>query len=1516
MDTAEYDTNSLVLNNISSISFCVYEPTAEQSQSFGSIAIEIESWLREQGHIVYYDAGRRCIWNFKVLGKDENGDISTEAMNHQPLGLHDYSLVTGEEGFLDPSSLQKARVLVPQTGPALTSSTSSASGLDQLKRQARVSVSKTAPSRLQEQDQNGPDSSSVESKGIKGEPTSSQIIYETFMIATLLTISTAFSKRSGSIPLDYRTVLLSEKALGNDGFGDVAERRPTIGTFKAYVTTTGSLVLSMSFSICRGMLLSNAILNQGPGVSSYRVLAAPFGMIASNQLPPPFEGGPVSMAQTPNTQALSFRGASDMHDSLWRQTCLKFLQLRGIARSKLADCSWMNLVVSKPKLHDMKVDPKRLQQANSSSVMFPWPGPLCFRKKPVEVLCTSRIGDGLLSGHEECHDPLGNAQAWFRSTSEREEKISKRRRERMAALQEAVVLDPRPSRPSGQSPLTIRRASTTAAGSMYPTPPDALQSLNGVTPSLDGTLSSPGNPLSTAALPDADAHNNSNSAAMAGPYDSGQDYQDPKRQRGDSHLLGEPENMFDDMGGDMFGDNDITEADFNFFDEEPGGMDLDAAMASMSEEAVETSTIPLNHASAKEEVPSTAESRKQDACRGGKETSSMVFTKPELRHAISAQNEIQRGREIGGASVKRESSPFDPHTVFKKVRASFGVTEKASRTNAANGMRRTNIFEKVDFDPMLPLINKKYEQGGQFDYNKNASPERLKLDPGSLPKTDYLRRHSKQNRRPKGDGLQTSLLMGGSLTGLEPPISGSSPMKLDGQQMSDGEQSTFDSEQDDSSFLSDHEPMSPVKSSVKHAPDADDDAASHVTSLKELDALEEPDHQLAAELPRLYKPERPETPLSVLFSDPEPLSLELSLGDEDLIQVAQILTEQAATGTLHLCTPAAGDTSSSIVEQNRRSLLVEARVSLQLLRQVVLPFLPGAASVRLKGFLDIQDVPLLGQPTRFQPRPVPGRDANAEQQKRPSNLYQIPGPHLEVRRSDAKLSVLPSAITFWESLGLAPSSGSKEITAVCVFPGWKGMKDNARTFLGRLKSVYEVLRLGTMENMVLSADMDDGILPYEVDRISTSPDATMTRHGSALMSSMEILRGALSNLAVSDTNVVVFFVYSPSNPGSIVEACAAFQRFFDSYQKELSAKREAVANELVLQLVSADVLSSPTSVVVTPSQELVKLCMETYDRCTLFGGPMPAPAIRLEQALPRIIDFKLIHTPSASLIRENSCIHVAYAQTVDERWITAAWTDDRGNQQATASYCLGRKGRPASRSTSEVAHEIWDSTLDLVSAWKVHWRIIITKCGPMDQHEVEFWIDLARTEIKASVTMILMTVDTNPSLQLIPPVVKLSQVPVPFYTTPVSTPQTQTANMVVSPEQSATPGGLETGAADAADTDAILSDVTDQTWGAVVGHRLNSSASVLDLHPALVSGYLIKRTGPRVEDALMAMEVNLVHTDASPRSYEPLLREMLSYFRGLAALSRARGVVAKDTDVRPWHIAAAEKAVRAMYLLM
>ncbi|KAK5995142.1 Mediator of RNA polymerase II transcription subunit 13 [Cladobotryum mycophilum] len=1439
------------------------------------------------------------IWYFRFLNKDGQESVDHESDN--PIDAARHGLVLGEEGIIEPPTLQKVRAQAQGSNNTPTTLSPAVSALEQSQRHTLISPSQGIALGLHDQELRGAHPSIDTKSG--GIP--QKVLYENFVTSLLSTISTTFCHQTHAIPLNYRTILFPPNTLSAFESQDTfIEKYPVIGTFRAFLTTTGYLVLGLAVSRCKGLLCLDDVTAPGFTSQGQRILAAPFGVMTRSQFGIP--GNVVTnLSHTPNAHAMSLRGSLETQESLWKQACLRYLHFRGISASALEHSHWVNLLVSRPRNSASRNDHRSL--ASASAISLPWPGRLCFRKRAVDVSSTSRVVDTVLSGYEETHDPLGSARGWFNATSERDEKVSKRNAERAATvLKETSIIEAKLLKPNGNSPMTIRRPSAAAAGVMYPTPPDGIQQVNGVTPSIDGALSSPGNPLSAPMTTELD-NAAPNVISTGGTLDDSPEFVEPKRQQSDSNLLSDADNMFGDMGGDMFEHNDITEDDFNFFDEQPGGMDLDMSLSDLT--ATENITLPAPKIEEATPVPVEEAVHKPPP-----DPEPVVFAKPELKHARSCQTEdsAQRGRDVRPSSTKRESSPFDPHTVFKRVKASLGLSAHGIPQIAPASSRKTKVFERVDFDPTLPMISKKYEQGGFFDWSESSKTEKPKQNLGLL--SDYPKRYSRSSKRAKDKPVSFSSVVVKSQTGMEPPIL-SSPSKLDGS-ISERDGSSDESDQDDSSYTSE-EPSSPQKAALRHL-NAEEDAVSQAASLRDIEYTEEPDHQFAVELPRLSKPDVSEMPLSVFFSDPEPLVLDMSLADEDLIQIAQILTEQAATGLLDICN-SHDDSMAMMANQMRQALSTNTRNAFQVLEDVASHFLGEATPLRLKGLLDVQDIPLLPQPTRIAPRQIPGRETNSEP-VRPSNLYQIPSPHLEVRRADVKLSVLPSAVTFWESLGLAPSSGTKNINAVCVFPGWNGMGDNVRTFLDRVKSVYEFLKLGTFENMALGQDLDDGLLPYEVDRISTSPDATVTGHGSALIESMDALRGPFSSLTITETNFVIYFVYSPGNPGTIVEACTAFQRFFETYQKLVTTKQKAPQNELVLQLVSMDFLSSPTSVVVTPAAELIKLCMETYDRCTLFGGPMPAPAIRIEQPLPRIIDFKLTNTASASLIRENSCIHISYAQSVDDRWVTAAWTDDRGNQQATASYCLGRKGKPQSRSMNEVAHEIWETTLELISVWKVHWRIIITKCGPMHQHEMEFWVDLARTEINATVNMILMTVDTNPSLQLLPPVMKLPGSATAFYTTPVSTPQ---AN-VVSPEQTTTPARDSSAAATTpgdntavdTDADAVLADVTDQTWGAVASHRLSNSTSILEVQPALISGYLIKKTGMRVEDAPVVMEVNLVHTETMPRAYEPLLREMLSHFRGLGTLARARGVVDREADARPWHVAAAEKAVRALYLLM
>ncbi|KAH8176806.1 mediator of RNA polymerase II transcription subunit 13 [Sarocladium implicatum] len=1493
MDTSAYNTNTLLLNHVSSITFRVYEPRSDTSHNLPSVALEVESALRAKGHIVYYDSARGSLWYFHIRDKNETTENAAVTPTIEELSSPRFASI--DQGSIDPATLYKGRTQNAAPDSASPTTSTNATSTDPSSR-LPVLPKPHSP------DQDMQMTSSLRSDS-RTTPVPLSVAYENFMAGFLMTATSKLAAATGSTVVNYRTVLLRSS-------GTSSVEPPTLCSLKAHLTTAGSLTLSIRAQACNGLAPPHT--SSSPTPVGCQILTAPFGLLAIDQAYLNLDGGSASLAATPATHALSTRGQADKHNNSWKLACAKALQLKGIDLSLLEDCSWTNIAF-----------PRRPGDLSSAAASLLWPSPLCLRRRAVPVAATSRLDNDLLKGHEESHDPLGQAKLWFNSSHERDEKLALRRAERIAAdardHQEHAA--GRVSRPNDAVVgLGLNRTGASAAGQMYPTPPDGVQQTTGATPALDAADTSPVNPPSATAGLDVDADMTSLPSDTKNNEAFGQDPSDTeeaiKRERSGSNMLESSDNMFGEMGADIFGEdemNDITEDDFNFFDEVgeqsmTGPPDLTMADAQV-EDAVVKQPSPVPEPSLAQPVEDTSGTMEAQA------PSSPVFAKPELKHARSSlQDEAStRRNEEKPTSAKRERSPFNPDTVFKRVRASLSIPQDET----GRSRRRSSVFGTVGFDPLVPLINKKYEHGGTFDFGNSIEPGK----PGNhltILASEQFKKRVKGVKRVK-DPTGTLLRR---FTALASSTAHPSPAKID-DSASDDDGSSQDSDSDHSSFTTEG-PSSPMKASANTGR-LDEEIASQVASVKDIEHDDEAEPSLPVDVPRLARPEKPELSVSRLFADPEPLALDLSMADDDLIHLAQVLTDQAATGALQVCDVISPQVTGPDLRAEEKHFASCALNAVDILRNAGIAGFENAIPSKLKDVLETQDALVTGQTSRLQPRPIPGRGPFNDMEV--SNFYALPLPHLELKRADSKLSVLPTAVMFWESLGLAPISGAKNCLAACVFPSWKGVSDNVGTFLDRLKSMYELLRLGSFSNLKLSGEAGDGLVPYEVDRISTSPDATMTANGSSLIDAMEPLRLAVKEMGETDTNIVLYFVYSPNNPSSIIEACTAFHNFFEYYKKTLTSKRDVPRNELVLQLVSLDAMSSPTSLILKSSDSMMRLCIETYDRCTSFTQPMPAPAITLEQPIPRHVNFECSPKASASIIHENSAMHVAYARSVDDRWVSAAWTDDRGRVQATASFCLGRKGKALSTPMTDVAHEIWESTLDLISTWKVQWRIVIAKCGPMDEDEAKFWVDLARTQDKekARVTLTLICVETEPSVQIFSAAAKLPQSAMLLGPTPVSTPQAS----VLSPDQVATPAtpARETTSNNASNTpggdpstdpepDSSLLNVTDQAWVALAGHRLNISPNATESQPALVSGYLLKRSGPGLDETPAMMEVNLVHADVSPRQYETSLREILSWYAALGTLARARGVVERDADIRPWHVAAAQKAVRALYLLL
>ena len=1478
------------------------------------------------------DAVRRGIWCFYL---SSNGPGTTT--HPEQLGLHarmevcGYPLGLVANGSFEPVGLFRNRPLGPNAINTPTSSSSTGSSVD-----VKFSFDgKAAP---------------IPNPDFKGYSTVPvREIYEFFIKAVLSSLTAFFCRNSGAILLNHRTVLLPPTAFASgDADWNQLPKQAAVGTFRTHLTTTGSFLISLHVSLLHGMISSADVLRSSLLSASSTVLAAPFGTFGTLQGVIGTEetqaGENGSCGQYLETQVTRMRQNHTERFTQWKNTCYTLLQMKGMSPSLLDGSAWLNIHFTQRKPYDYRPDGKRTP-LSSSGPTAPWPAVLCFRKPKLESMADVPFEKALNAATIEKMDPLNKAKVWCQGVSEREEALAKRKKEReITTAQDLAQPADQKGQPqtNGLSPMGAWRPANgtvagSSAGAMYPTPPDGVQQIGAV--AFDAAqMQSPAGQLPS--------NNIAGVGDQATQVTAGQAQGQASASAPAPAAVAEPtfnstnfpeENYYGDLGENLFEGNELTEADFeNIFDEQPTSMDLDMPMldGEPAQPAVQNNSQSQGGMEGVQMAPSQEEQRTK-----ANPLPPVFAARPDLsppnNNTLANQQALQQintenFNRNSAIAIKRHPSPFNPETVFKRICAVFSrppPVPLAQRSASAQRSRCCSVFEPIEFDPALALTSKGYGENGPFDYRSALKDKEndtfLTVSPASTSFPTTIRQRKSQNNPPPDFGSILAKLAAGHANGSASQNDVSS----------DSESSTWTSDDEDAANDASGRASSPAKSSVLQRRRPDDDVVSIAASFRELDHLsaDSPGYG-PVDIARLSTAEIPELSLSRYFADPEPAPLRLTVSDADFITVAQILTEQAASGFLKL--PA--ERPCSDLQDARRSLVKAIRYSVRGLHKALPRTLAGAVGCQLRPLAEVQDVPLMQPIGRVQVR------ANEVSK---SSIFSIPVPHVELKRYDSQLSVLPSAVSFWETLGLGPVQGPKDIVAVCVVPQVEGMRENAAAFLDRVQSTYEVLRLGSFDKLPTSGNVVDGLVLLVTDQDIGSPGLNMNMQRSAFSHQMANVALACASAQLTEKNIVVFFAYTPENPGSIVDACSAFQELFEHYKRFLVEKKKPVANELALQLIPLDYIVSETGLAVLTPSECARLCIETYDRCTLFGGPMPSPAILLEMALPRAIDFKLAATPSPNLLRENQCIHVAYARSIDERWVTAAWTDNRGSNQAIASYCLGRRGRPLSRPFSDVVHEIWETTQDIISTCKVHWRVIITKCGPMDPHEIELWAARAQAETRSNVSLVLLTVDTDPSLQLIPPAATIpASAPSVFYSTPVSTPQPVSS---MSPGEnpptpsgfgssSFTPGG---GAGESsqtpgsqlqsqqqqqidltagADGETTLIDPSEMTHGVLLSHRLNNSPSLTDLNPALASGYLIKRGGPRPEDLPVVMEVNVVYSDPARTMYDVLLREMLIYFRGLGTLARVRGVVRQDGggDVRPWHVAVVEKAVRAVYLLM
>ncbi|KAH8707520.1 mediator complex subunit 13 C-terminal-domain-containing protein [Phaeosphaeriaceae sp. PMI808] len=1561
-----------------------------------------EAKLREGKQLVTQDASRPWLWHFKPITVDMVGQDTLELPS-----LEGYTLHREHMGFMKASEMAR---------PPMRPGNLSAFAL------AATSLSNAGPQKSIQ--------GAGARRNSQADATDQQqsldcfTVYELFISSVTALISFYLVKNCGLVALNYRT-LVSKPMLPQED-EHVTTYHPAdshwLTSINVHWISAGTLLLTTTTERTDKLLCLDSVPKEDEKQLIGRCIrVAPNAMLAKIcSFDDPLEAlTEDTHRRVPKKKVKT--GSLEQSIEKWKIAVERWLDWRGYSFTNLNNKnSWVRIRIA----HQTHLPMMSPSLPNTDRDML-WPRALCFvcNSEPMSAFITevhgtyrsqSSLGDLRwfeAPGSAGFKDPIDVAQEWFLGKTDRDKLLEARRRAKKTE-EEALRRKDEPPALHPSSPFNARTAGygdLQVVSGVYPTPPDGIipgpAFSSSDTPSATGAPSNivlaPGggsNPAINLSVPQdyrqADEHQNLSTSplfpATLEPFQTG----------------GEDDDLFEDIEGDGYGASGVNDADFDFFDA-PDGDDVDMADAPTLPQTIQDTTLDSGITSdllVKEEMSDPIA-----ALENALATPSQPIEE-DVQDTNSEQEETSRAPPISQLSEKFPTPQAPIHIRQKPVRSnaptpplSPGLVAKTLRPSSPkapprNGQissrmdRADSAFNSLEFGRRMSLVDAKYQDGRfaashESDAEKECAPNTL-----GATRVKSLRDLPLLTKFRYAIGVSSRVKIP-ELTSLARADSDSSD--------SDVESELSDASEQDVKDVTEVRPppffgriIIPAK---RKLPTEGHGTPLSVTSFadsfggdwQDLNGLQLDDASLAFFEPNtwdwpilnvLLPAERPLAgaryilpslpPSNVQLPDtptsqPE-VSMELPeerpVNGKDSIAITQILTDQIISATLDIL----GEDHSSGSKSSNQSSETRWQAALK-------KIFPSAEDCSVSTLAAIHDVyPALSAQAKAQHR-APPRKLNESNAIPSCHMYPMNPPFVRVRRADTLWDLLPPSIGFWEPLGLHPVSPPKNIVAFCVHPHSDPLRPILERFLLNLQLAYDTCKLGMHARVETLTEYEGGLVPWKVNSPISQKEAvkalreTCTQLGKVLA----LQHSQIQEQQETKIDAFVVYIVDPfGNPVALWELCSAFWALFQAYGQGPPGRPDQIQKpDLVLQIVPMKYLASFDVPVILDASTYINLAREVYDRCPPGAastdktplGIYKAPAFHLEEGLPRHFQFKLQSEPPQDPLREHSYMHLAYAISLDGTWVTAAWTDSCGKSQAVVSYHL------CTRPFTELAKEIWQTTIEIMQSRRVQWRVCIAKVGAMDREELESWVPLITYPTPVNIFLTLLTAIGDSPYKFTPNALTTgSGGGQPSTHTPGSTPQAG-----ISPDPTV---GLTPAATPSADTlpdpsldpEARLIDVTDETWGIVLAHRLHNSNSTNQFSPALVSGLLVKRgethsttntihhpipdpmSGPIVVAINMlwigAVSLTRTATSSFPPSTaagsapsspsaqqerttgslmwtptvqtratgENLLKEVMTQFRALGLLAKLRGMRGTRHGSLPWHVVAAKRGVEGL----
>jgi mediator of RNA polymerase II transcription subunit 13 len=398
-----------------------------------------------------------------------------------------------------------------------------------------------------------------------------------------------------------------------------------------------------------------------------------------------------------------------------------------------------------------------------------------------------------------------------------------------------------------------------------------------------------------------------------------------------------------------------------------------------------------------------------------------------------------------------------------------------------------------------------------------------------------------------------------------------------------------------------------------------------------------------------------------------------------------------------------------------------------------------------------------------------------------TKLLPYDPPSISVGKGDAVIQLLPTALRFWQKLGLGPKGGRKDIE---VYAFYEDADDQKRVivdgWLAAAGNAYKTKHMGQFIRGCTNP-ANDALLPTRFD---VSFRKTFGTHSPPFRLQTRLTFSSIKALFISNIInagppiVILFFVPVTS----MTFTSPSLRSVFLGIKKVLKTFHERqITFHFVPDSYLIDLDHSPRGYAI-----LDELCMGVYNRIhvevernlsrRMLGQRRHSNTIQLQEptfTLARSVNNKVslvrsAHT-SLDVVDRFTFLHVGYRISPCRKWVFACCVDQRGEEYDLGLWLVSPpesgdgEGEPSELGDGEreiacerfAVDKAWSFAMEVARRVDVEWRVVVTKLGLMTPTEVEAWTEsyakdaMVQSKTSTPLHLILASADHNSPFTLI-----------------------------------------------------------------------------------------------------------------------------------------------------------------------